>query len=67
MVDWFKGKPWELSKFPPKDRSEFLEWLSHYQWPDLEPNFLKTIGYLREYGAKKIGPPPASPQKIPAH
>jgi hypothetical protein len=24
MPDFFKGKPWELNKFPPPDRDEFL-------------------------------------------
>lgn len=57
MPDFFKGKPWELSKFPPPDREEFLAWLGKTQWPQVEPVILKTIGYLREDGAKKFGTP----------
>lgn len=53
--DLFRGKPWELSKFPPPDRDEFLGWIGKYQWPAIEPDLLKTIGLLREEGAKHIG------------
>ena len=55
MPDFFKGKPWELSKFPPPDRDEFLAWIGKTQWPQVEPVLLKTIGFLREDGAKKFG------------
>jgi hypothetical protein len=56
--DLFRGKPWELSKFPPPDRDEFLGWIGKYQWPAIEPDLLKTIGFLREEGAKHIGTVP---------
>ena len=55
MPDFFKGKPWELSKFPPPDRDEFLSWIGSTQWPQVEPILLKTIGFLREDGGKKFG------------
>jgi hypothetical protein len=55
MPDCFKGKPWELSKFPPPDRDEFLAWIGSVQWPQIEAVLLKTIGFLREDGAKKFG------------
>jgi hypothetical protein len=58
MPDFFKGKPWELSKFPPPDRDEFLSWIGKTQWPQVEPVLLKTIGFLREDGAKKFGRKP---------
>ena len=58
MPDFFKGKPWETSKFPPPDRDEFLAWIGATQWPQVEPMLLKTIGFLREDGAKKFGTPP---------
>jgi hypothetical protein len=58
MPDLFKGKPWELNKFPPPDRDEFLGWIGKYQWPALEPDLLKTIALLREDGAKHIGTVP---------
>lgn len=57
MPDFFNGKPWELSKFPPPDRDEFLAWIGKNQWPQVEPVLLKTIGFLREDGAKKFGIP----------
>jgi len=55
MPDFFKGKPWELSKFPPPNRGEFLAWIGQTQWPQIESVLLKTIGFLREDGAKKFG------------
>ena len=55
MPDFFRGKPWELSKFPPPNRDEFLAWIGSHQWRQIEPDVIKTIGYLRELGAKKIG------------
>jgi len=55
MPDFFKGKPWELSKFPPPDGKEFMGWLGQYQWPYVEPILLKTIALLRQDGAKKFG------------
>src|SRR2546421_742782 len=55
MPDFFNGKPWELSKFPPPDRDEFLAWIGKTQWPQVEPVLLKTMGFLREDGAKKFG------------
>ena len=57
MPDFFKGKPWETSKFPPPNRDEFLAWIGATQWPQVEPILLKTIGFLREDGAKKFGTP----------
>ena len=56
MPDIFKGKPWELSRFPPPNRQEFLTWIGKFQWPQVEPILLKTIGFLKEEGAKKFGP-----------
>jgi hypothetical protein len=62
IPDLFKGKPWELSKFPPPDRDEFLAWIGKYQWPAIESDLLKTIGLLRQDGAKHIGTaPPVQP------
>jgi len=55
MPDIFKGKPWELSKFPPPDKDEFMSWLGKTKWEDVEDVLIKTIGYLREDGAKKFG------------
>jgi dienelactone hydrolase len=55
MPDLFKGKPWDLTNFPPPDRNEFLSWLGKTQWPQVEPVLIKTIAYLRESGAKKFG------------
>jgi len=55
MPDFFKGKPWELSKFPPPDKDEFMSWLGSTTWKDVESILIKTIGYLREDGAKKFG------------
>jgi hypothetical protein len=56
MPDIFKGKPWELSRFPPPNRQEFLTWIGKFQWPQVEPILLKTIDFLKEEGAKKFGP-----------
>jgi hypothetical protein len=58
MPDVFKGKPWELSKFPPPDRQEFLTWIGKTQWPQVEPILLKTIDFLKKDGAKKFGAQP---------
>jgi hypothetical protein len=55
MPDIFRGKPWELSKFPPPDKDEFMAWIGSQQWPQVEAVLLKTIGFLREDGAKKFG------------
>ena len=55
MPDLFKGKPWELSNFPPPDRDEFMGWLGKHKWPRLEPIILQTIAHLRENGAEHIG------------
>jgi hypothetical protein len=55
MPDFFKGKPWDVSKFPPPDKGEFMKWISQQNWEKIEPILLKTIGYLREDGAKKFG------------
>jgi hypothetical protein len=58
MPDFFRGKPWELSKFPPPDKDEFLKWIGATQWPQVEPDLLKVIGHLREEGSKKFGTHP---------
>lgn len=55
MPDIFRGKPWELSRFPPPDRDEFLAWIGATQWPQVEPILAKTIDYLKGQGAKKCG------------
>jgi hypothetical protein len=55
MPDFFKGKPWSLKDFPPPDRQVFLSWLHNTTWPKVEEMLVKTIGYLRESGAKKFG------------
>jgi hypothetical protein len=55
MPDFFKGKPWETSNYPPPNREEFLSWIGQFQWEQIEPILLKTIGFLREDGARKFG------------
>lgn len=55
MPDFFKGNTWPLKDFPPPDRQEFLAWLGKTQWAQVESILIKTIGFLKESGAKKFG------------
>jgi hypothetical protein len=55
MPDFFKGKAWPLERYPPPDRQEFMAWIGNTQWPQVEPLVKKTIDFLREAGATKIG------------
>jgi len=55
MPDFFKGNPWDGNNYPPPDRSVLLEWLSHTQWPQVEPTLLKIQSELKQQGVNKTG------------
>jgi hypothetical protein len=55
MPDFFKGKPWDLKKFPPPNRDEFLGWLGQTQFPYVESTVRKAIQLLKSEGCTKFG------------
>mmetsp|Transcript_11842 Transcript_11842/g.13028 ORF Transcript_11842/g.13028 Transcript_11842/m.13028 type:complete len:244 (-) Transcript_11842:100-831(-) len=55
MPDFFKGNPWPLEGFPPKDWSGLKKWIGEAgTWEVIQPDFKKVVAFLKEKGATKM-------------
>lgn len=56
--DVFRGAPWPLSKFPPPDRQELLDWIGGY---DFETKVRVFVWFCSMLGVLDLSRPAACP------